>query len=217
MPRPDTQHGQIHNTARYRTRPDTTRPIDILACGRQSIHKKRWACSLRQSSSRSTKQRPLTGLTTVNQDREIMLLLLCRNLQVIMLKLIKSGEYKLVMKTMELMAAKGAYARNFLVHVLMLEESFNTGRIGVRAFDEMDLALLQFLIGGLEIPMKPLQDISSILQIAIAVNDPLLLNYAIDVGADVNDNTLNIKPLANAIARGNKEVTDMLIGNGAKL
>jgi len=140
-----------------------------------------------------------------------------RHLQVIMLKLIKSGEYKLVMKTMELMAAKGAYARNFLVHVLMLEESFNTGRIGVRAFDEMDLALLQFLIGGLEIPMKPLQDISSILQIAIAVNDPLLLNYAIDVGADVNDNTLNIKPLANAIARGNKEVTDMLIGNGAKL
>lgn len=112
--------------------------------------------------------------------------------------------------------AKHGHARNFIAVIGMLWNGRVTKQIQDRPFDvEFDQLLLDALLYITNIP-RTLLDPTRMLTTAIAVNDPLLLTTAIDMGADVNDISLIVSPLHNAKARRHEELVTILLEHGAK-
>lgn len=73
------------------------------------------------------------------------------------------------------------------------------------------------LLEELQFPLSLVTSPQQLLTVSVAINDPLLTQAAINIGADVNDCGTVIAPLHNAMARGCHEIVAVLIENGARV
>lgn len=109
----------------------------------------------------------------------------------------------------EQLAHKG-HARNFIALMGLLAHGEHTGRVQDREYDkDFDKNVFNALKYVTNMPRTVLQP-PDMLRTAIAVNDPLLLATALDVGAKINDPSFSVSPLHNAKARGHDELVCIL-------
>lgn len=109
------------------------------------------------------------------------------------------------------------HARNFIACIASLWQGKTSDRVLDREYDgDFDKKVLNALLYVTNVPRAELEP-SRMLTVAVQINDPLLLITAIDLGADVNDRSLRVSPLHNAIAMHHHELIEILKQHGARV